>query len=124
MSPLTEDLPNSTFPRIRHLGPLVLDLFHRDVRVGENWLRLFPREFEVFWRLSDEPGRYVSRMQMLSDVWRLDFEPQSNRVEVAIARIRAKLAPFGLSHIIVTDRSGAGYRIIESETHQAEPPCV
>ena len=34
-------------PRVIDIGPLRLDLFHRDGRCGEAWLGLHPREFEL-----------------------------------------------------------------------------
>ena len=55
-------------PRWRDLGPLTLDLFHRDARKGSTWMRLHPREFGVLWRLADTPGERVTRRQLLEDV--------------------------------------------------------
>ena len=37
-------------PRWRDTGPLTLDLFHRDARLGTRWLSLHPREFGVQMR--------------------------------------------------------------------------
>ena len=73
-------------PRWRELGPVTLDLFHRDARHGAQWLRLHPREFGVLWRLADEPGERVTREQLLRDVWRLKHIPETNSVEVHVAR--------------------------------------
>lgn len=98
-------------PRFRMAGDLVLDLFHRDARVADSWLGLHPREFELLWRLAEEPGRPLSRRRLLADVWRIDFEPETNSVAVHVARVRAKLAPFGLAEMLATHPHG-GYLLV------------
>lgn len=89
-------------PRFREIGDIVLDLFHRDGRIADRWLALHPREFKLIWRLADQPGEPLSKRELLSDVWRIDFEPETNSVAVHVARVRAKLARFGLSNILAT----------------------
>jgi two-component system, OmpR family, response regulator len=98
-------------PRRREFGPLTLDLIHRDARAtGGAWLSLHPREFGLLWRLAERPGEPVSRVRLLRDVWRLDFEPGTNSVEVHVSRLRAKLAGAGLAGLVETDPQG-GYRL-------------
>lgn len=97
-------------PREVAAGPITLDLFFRDGHVDGNWLGFFPREFEVLWRLAQTPGERVSKQTLLRDVWRLDHDPQSNRLEVAISRIRAKLHVFRHADLVRTESSG-GYSL-------------
>jgi hypothetical protein len=97
-------------PGERLVGPAVLDLRHRDARVGGKWAGLFPREFELLWRLSERRGERVTRRQLLKDVWRLDHDPETNRVEVHVSRLRSKLGLLGAGDLVHTDRAG-GYRI-------------
>lgn len=99
-------------PRWRILGPLTLDLFHRDARRGGRWLALHPREFGVLWRLADKPGERVTRRQLLTEVWRLNHEPETNTVEVHVSRLRSKLAEYGCEGLVLTDPRG-GYRLGE-----------
>lgn len=47
-------------------------------------------------------------MRLLADVWRINFDPETNSVAVHVARVRSKLAPFGLTEMLVTHPSG-GY---------------
>ena len=102
-------------PRWRNVGPLVLDLFHRDARAGSRWIGLLPREFGLLWRLADTPGKCASRRQLLRDVWRLDFDPETNSVEVHVSRLRAKLALQGCEGIVETV-PGKGYRLASAES--------
>lgn len=109
---LQDEWPDSDelLPRFREVGDVTLDLFHRDGRVEDNWLGLHPREFELFWRLAQAQGAPVNKRQLLKDVWRLSYDPETNRVAVHVARLRAKLEQFGLSKIVVT-HPNAGYYI-------------
>ena len=95
-------------PRFREAGDVTLDLFHRDGRVDDRWLALHPREFALLWRLAEQPGERISRQQLLAEVWRIHFEPATNSVAVHVARVRAKLEPFGLARLIGTHPDG-GY---------------
>lgn len=95
-------------PRFREAGDVTLDLFHRDGRVDDRWLALHPREFALLWRLAQQPGQRISRHQLLAEVWRIHFEPETNSVAVHVARVRAKLEPFGLVRLIGTHPDG-GY---------------
>lgn len=104
------DFPDSDalIPRFREAGDITLDLFHRDGRVEDRWLRLHPREFELLWRLAEEPGQRMTKQQLLADVWRINYEPETNSVAVHVARVRAKLDLFGLAAILATHPDG-GY---------------
>lgn len=95
-------------PRSWHIGPLTLDLIHRDAQTGGRWMALRPREFELLWRLAEARGRPISRKALLRDVWRLHHDPGTNSVEVHISRLRARLAQFGVEGLVRTDDSG-GY---------------
>lgn len=100
-------------PRWRNIGPLTLDLFHRDARKGNAWLNLHPREFGLLWRLSDRPGERVSRPQLLRDVWRINHDPQTNSVEVHVSRLRGKLAISDCAELVETVPEG-GYRLAKN----------
>lgn len=99
---------DAMLPRFRVIGDVTLDLFHRDGRVDDNWLGFHPREFELLWRLAEVPGQRVTKKQLLTDVWRINFEPETNSVAVHVARVRSKLEPYGLSYLLATHAEG-GY---------------
>lgn len=101
-------------PRFREAGDVVLDLFHRDGRVDDRWINLFPREFELFWRLAQEPGAVVSKQELFRDVWRIKHEPGSNLLAVHIARLRSKLEFFDLATLIATHPDGGYFLKVES----------
>ena len=107
-------------PRWRQIGPLVLDLFHRDARHLGRWIGLHPREFGLLWRLADHPGEIVSRRQLLEDVWRIRHDPETNSVEVHISRLRSKLAACGCAAMVATAPEG-GYRLTAEPAAAVRP---
>lgn len=86
-----------------------LDQLRRTVARGTSTFGLTPKEFEVLRLLMLQPDRVVSRKRLLSHVWKLDFDPRTNVVEVTISRIRKKLESGGHSRVLV--REGDGYRL-------------
>lgn len=97
---------------IRRHGRLVLDPLARDAAIDGRRLRLFPREFALLWRLTDEPGTTVPRPELLHDVLGLTIEPGTNALAVHICRLRKKLHTARLSHLLVTGTGDGGYALL------------
>src|SRR5262245_2109508 len=72
-------------------GGLRLDLDRRRASWRNAHVVLTEREFELLAHLMRRHGRVCRRMELLSDVWGLDFEPGTNVLEVCIRRLRNKL---------------------------------
>jgi len=84
-----------------------LDVRAQTVSVGGRTRPLSPREarlLEVFLR---RPGEVLSRRDLLSTVWRLDFDPHSNLVDVYVKGLRRKLSEGSIETV-----RGAGYRFV------------
>ena len=88
------------------VGDLELDLIARRVRVGNRVTSLTPREFALLEMLMRHAGTTVTRPELQSEVWSLDFDPRSNLVDVYVRYLRRKLGPGW----IATER-GVGYRM-------------
>ena len=102
-------------PRFRQIGPLRLDLLARDAFVEGEPLVLHPREFGLLWRLSDKPGKPLSKRRLIEDVWHLRFVPETNSLAVHVSRLRGKLNSAGLGGLVETAPSG-GYCLRPRET--------
>lgn len=100
-----------SLPRFRDHGEIRIDLLARDAFVAGRRLGLHPREFAVLWRLTDTPGDPVSPRELLRDVWRLAFRPETNSLAVHVSRLRAKLRLAGFDNLIETMPDGA-YRLV------------
>ena len=86
---------------------LRLDPSRRRVWRGERQVDLSPREFDLLRTLIERQGRTVSRPELLREAWNIDFDPETNVVDVHVRRLRAKLDRFG-PELIRTVR-GEGY---------------
>lgn len=85
---------------------LVLDVKTRRISVDGTEQDLSAREFALAEEFLRHPDQVLSREQLLSRVWGLDFDPGSNVVEVYVRYLRAKIG----AHRIETVR-GMGYRL-------------
>jgi DNA-binding response OmpR family regulator len=94
---------------VLHSGELSLDTAARELRVGEQPVRLTSKEFAILEYLMHHPRRVLARTQIEEHVWDYDFEGASNLVDVYMGRLRRKLAKAGAAEHIVTLR-GMGYR--------------
>jgi two-component system, OmpR family, response regulator len=90
------------------IGPFRLDWKERVAYVDARLLSLTAREFDLLAFFARNPDRVVSRKDLLQRVWRMEFDPGTNLVEVHISRLRNKLGPSGA--LIETVRGG-GYRL-------------
>lgn len=72
-------------------GGVRLDLDRRRAFWRGDEVSLSEREFELLAHLMRRHGRVCRRAELLHDVWRLDFEPGTNLVEVCVRRLRQKL---------------------------------
>ncbi|GAA4351944.1 response regulator transcription factor [Microbacterium rhizosphaerae] len=86
-------------------GDVTLDIRSRTAVVGEREVELSAREFALAREFLRHPGEVLSREQLLSRVWGLDFDPGSNVVDVYVRYLRAK---FG--HDRIATVRGVGYR--------------
>jgi len=96
------------------VADLELDLLRRRVsRQGER-ISLTNKEFALLHLLLLRQGEVLSRAQIASQVWQMNFDSDTNVVDVAIRRLRAKVDdPYTLK-LIHTVR-GMGY-VLEAAT--------
>lgn len=87
-------------------GGVRLDLLTREVTVDGRAVDLTVREFALLEEFVLRPRQVLTREQLLSRVWKLDFDPHSNLVEVYVGYLRGKLG----AGFIETVR-GEGYRL-------------
>lgn len=87
-------------------GRVSLDLHTRRATIGDRRVDLSAREFALAEEFLRHPEQVLSREQLLSRVWGIDFDPGSNVVDVYVRYQRDKLG----SDVIETVR-GMGYRL-------------
>lgn len=94
------------------LGRLRLDLSARQASVDGAPLELSAREFSLLELLALERGRTFSRTEIAARLYQEERDPDSNVIDVFVARLRRKLDAAGLpaGELLLTVR-GAGYRL-------------
>ena len=92
------------------VGPLVLNTATREALVAGAPLRLRAQEYRLLHHLIVNAGAVVTRSDLLEKVWDMHFDPGSNVVEVAVARLRRRLAEHPGAPEIATLR-GLGYSL-------------
>lgn len=75
-------------------------------------IALSPKEFALFRYFMDNAGEVVTREMLLRDVWKMNFDPQTNVVDVNIGRLRRKLEDGFIAPALETVW-GVGYRLTE-----------
>lgn len=89
---------------------LRIDLIDRRVERAGRLIRLPLREFDLLANLARVPDRPLSRAALLKAVWRIDFDPGTNRVEVHMSRLRAKIDR-NFAWPMLTTVKGRGYAL-------------
>ena len=90
------------------IDDLCMDVPSRRVTRGGERIHLTPREFALLHLLLRRQGEVLSRSQIASQVWDMNFDSDTNVVDVAIRRLRQKIGdpvPGRLIHAV----RGMGY---------------
>jgi two-component system, OmpR family, response regulator len=94
------------------IGALHLNRVNHEVRIGQKPLRLTPKEYRLLEYFMLRESQVVSRTELLEKVWGMDFDPQSNIVDVHVARLRGKLKEHPAAPQLETVR-GLGFRLAD-----------
>jgi two-component system KDP operon response regulator KdpE len=96
-------------PRIR-FGDLVIDLAaKRVIRQGED-IRLTPTEWHLLEVLLRNPGKLLSRNQLLTEVWGPGYADATGNLRLYMAQLRRKLEPDPARPRWLITEPGMGYR--------------
>ncbi len=98
----------SVAPTSLRIADLELDLLRRRVHRAGRRIDLTAREFGLLELLMRRHGEVLPRSLIASQVWDMNFDSDSNVVEVAVRRLRAKVDEGFEPRLIQTVR-GMGY---------------
>lgn len=118
----TEELLARVRALLRRQGPVQMDeLKFGDILLALNscvlskekkQVRLSHREFEVMRLLMTNPGRILSKEELITKIWGLGSEAVDNNVEAYISFLRKKLFYLG-SHVEINAQRRLGYLLEE-----------
>jgi DNA-binding response OmpR family regulator len=96
-------------------GPqgLVLDEETREARLDGSPLPLTRLEFDLLQHLLLNPGRVLSREQLLSQAWGYDFVGGVRAVDSAVKRLRKKISQISSEKKLIETVRGVGYRLVK-----------
>jgi len=103
-------------PAVLQLGVYELNQDLRQIRVRGKKIELTQKEFELACYMLQNPGKLLSRVQLLDKLWGLNANVDTRTVDTHVSRIRRKLgiAPENGWQIIPV--YGYGYRIERLDT--------
>ena len=91
-------------------GPLTLDAEAHSARLGEDELRLKPREFDLLALFMRNPGRAFTRDQILERLWGRDYIGDVRTVDVHVRWLREKIESDPSAPARIITIRGVGYR--------------
>lgn len=92
------------------IDDLVIDVSLRRVTREEKEIPLTTKEFLLLQYLAKNVNRVVTRMQLLENVWEMNFDPESNVVDVYLYQLRKKLDK-GFDQPMIETVIGSGYKL-------------
>jgi two-component system KDP operon response regulator KdpE len=101
---IAEDLP-----QIR-LGDVVVDLAAKRVTRQDEDIRLTPTEWHLLEVLLRNPGKLLSRNQLLTEVWGPGYADATGNLRLYMAQLRRKLEPDPARPRWLITEPGMGYR--------------
>ncbi|MEI7885732.1 MAG: response regulator transcription factor [Clostridia bacterium] len=81
--------------KVLSVGPLTIRLREHQVLLANKEVILTPREFDLLYYLVTNKNIALSREQIISNVWGMDFMGDDRTIDTHIKSLRAKLAEFG-----------------------------
>jgi DNA-binding response OmpR family regulator len=106
------DGPQPADPPMMQLGPLRILPDRHEAVVGTAPLALTPAEFALLVALAGEPGRILSRQQLIDAAFGDDFDGFERTIDVHIKNLRSKMAAAGLPETAgIATVYGFGYKL-------------
>ena len=91
-------------------GPFLLHLHSRTLDKNGEHIRLTQTEFTIMKLFMNNPGRALSREEILSAVWGEDYSGEVKIVDVNIRRLRIKIEDKSTEPEYITTVWGYGYK--------------
>jgi DNA-binding response OmpR family regulator len=85
------------------------------VYVDGDEVELSRKEFDLLVRLAREPGRVVTREDLMADVWDTNWFGSTKTLDVHIGWLRAKLGDDPADPRFIDTVRGVGFRFAEAD---------
>ncbi len=101
---------NSTDAELLSYGPFVLNVRNRTLDKDTTRIRLTQVEFSILKLFMQNPGKALSREEILTAVWGEDYDGELKIVDVNIRRVRLKIEDDATSPKFINTVWGYGYK--------------
>ena len=98
-------------PLTLEVGSVRMDVERHIVTVGGEEVRLPLKEFELLEMFLRNPGRVLTRGQLIDRVWGSDYVGDTKTLDVHVKRLRAKLEANPAEPKLLTTVRGLGYKL-------------
>ncbi|MGB9671381.1 MAG: response regulator transcription factor [Halothiobacillaceae bacterium] len=98
-------------PRLLQAGAVTIDLDAHQAHVAGRPIPLTPSEFGLLQVLAEQPGRALSRSQLIEKGLGYDYEGLERTVDSHIKNLRRKIEEAGAAPDLVETVFGVGYRL-------------
>jgi two-component system alkaline phosphatase synthesis response regulator PhoP len=102
-------------PRVIRAGSVTIDLDRHQVKVDEELVHLTRTEFTLLRALAEQPGRALTRVEMIEEGLGYSYEGMDRTVDSHIKNLRRKLDEAGGAAHLVETVFGVGYRLAEGD---------
>jgi|SRR3984957_3357225 DNA-binding response OmpR family regulator len=93
-------------------GDVSVDFLKMEIYKAGTLVALTAHEFKLLRYFLDNPGRVVSREELLSDVWGLNFHLTTRTVDNQVLKLRQKLETDPANPVHFRTVHGAGYKFL------------
>ena len=107
---LRHQAPTAKTEAILCIADLSLDLLKRQATRNNDTISLTAKEFSLLEYLFTKKGQVVTRTQIASAVWDMNFDSDTNVIDAAVKRLRSKIDKPYQKKLILTVR-GMGYKL-------------
>ncbi|OUZ09099.1 DNA-binding response regulator [Aeromicrobium sp. PE09-221] len=104
--PVQEAADESTL----QVGAVRMDVDRHTVTVGGEEVRFPLKEFELLEYFLRNPGRVLTRGQLIDRVWGADYVGDTKTLDVHVKRLRAKIEDDPARPVLLTTVRGLGYK--------------
>jgi two-component system, OmpR family, copper resistance phosphate regulon response regulator CusR len=105
-----QNIPVGTILKV---GDLEMNLDSKEVKRGDTLINLTAKEFQLLEYLMRNKNRVVSRSDIAINVWDIDFDTNTNVIDVYINYVRNKVDK-KFDHKLIHTQVGMGYILKES----------
>lgn len=96
---------------VLEVGPLRMDVERHLVTVDGEEVRLPLKEFELLELFMRNPGRVLTRGQLITRIWGVDYVGDTKTLDVHVKRLRAKIEPDPANPLYLLTLRGLGYKL-------------